>query len=112
MGIPATLRRGLLLLLVVGVAAQALALAGHHPSFQMVGSAPGADDPGDRHDPSSCNLCQILSQVRAQAPPAAPFAVPVIPLECSALAPAPPGCSSVPELSASRPRAPPSTSLS
>jgi hypothetical protein len=106
------LRHCLLLLLAVSIAAQALALAAHHPPFPIVKAAPSGGDPGDRHDPVSCNLCQILSQVRVQAPAPAGYAVPTIALERSAFAPAPCTRSSVPELSASSPRAPPSSSIS
>jgi hypothetical protein len=104
--------RCLLLLVVVGLAAQAAALAAHHPTFRIVKSAPNGDDPGDRHDPGSCNLCQILSQVRAQAPAAAPLALPVVALECIPLALAAHAAPNLLDLSASSPRAPPSTSLS
>jgi hypothetical protein len=112
MVVRAKLTRCLLLLLVVGLAVQAAALAAHHPTFRIVKSAPNGDDPGDRHDPSTCNLCQILSEVRAQAPPAAPLALAIVALACTALAPAAPPAPSLPELCASAPRAPPSHSLS
>jgi hypothetical protein len=101
------LGRCLLLLLLVGVTAQALALAAHHPTFHIARTAPDGGDRGSDHDPSSCNLCQILSQVRVQAPAAPPLALPVLALECRVFSPTPVTPASFPRLSASSPRAPP-----
>lgn len=105
--------RSLLLVLAVGLTAQALALAAHHPPLRIVTSTRGGDDQGSApHDPSTCNLCQIIAQVRVQGPALIGYDVPTAVLEWSSPAPAPATPASIQEPLTSSPRAPPSSSVS
>jgi len=100
------LGRGLLLLLVVGVAAQVVSLTIHPPVEIVVAEASG-EEGGDDHEPGSCDLCQALSQVRAQAPNAI---VPVLAAAASerrAAVPAAAPVASGSRVSVAGPRAPP-----
>ncbi|MGH0034484.1 MAG: hypothetical protein ACQGVK_05610 [Myxococcota bacterium] len=98
--------RCLALLLALCLTAQAAALVVHVPVALDSGSAPAGERGGD-HAPDTCDLCQILSHVRVQAPSAAleigplvAFTRSVPPAGLGFLAPGP-------QLSAPGPRAPP-----
>ena len=69
MTVRATLGRCLMVLAAMGLVGQALALSTHAP-VEIVASTAGDED-GD-HDPGSCDLCQVLSQVRMQVSPPTP----------------------------------------
>ena len=105
-----TLGRCLLILVAVGLGAQALASASH-PSAAIAAAAT-TEGAGGEHDLGACDLCQLLSQERSEALPAPAGAGPP-----TALGDAVPSSRRAldlagPSLAAAGPRAPPSFPIS
>ena len=111
MAVRTTLGRCLLVRVAMGLVAQALALS-IHPPAEVVASAPDEEGGRGDHESSACDLCQVLSQVRAQTPPAAPHVVPLLDFGRGAPRAVPGLLAAGPEPSAASPRAPPLTSIS
>ncbi|MGH0028523.1 MAG: hypothetical protein ACQGVC_01935 [Myxococcota bacterium] len=106
-----TTGRCLLLLVALCVTAQASALAVHAP-FEVAAEAQSDEERGGDHVPDSCDLCQLLSQVRVQVTPPALQVVALVAFAQDALASALGLVAAGPTLSASVPRAPPAGPIS
>ena len=107
----ATTGRCLLLLVPLCLLAQASALVVHAP-IAIAADTPSEGERRGEHAPDTCDLCQTLSQVRVEAPPAGILIVPLVAFTQSVLPSALGSLEAAPKLSASSPRAPPANSLS
>jgi hypothetical protein len=102
--------RGLAFLVLLACSTQAAVVVAHHPTSSLASESRGGREAGTPHDPTTCGVCQAVSQVRAQscAQPILSIALPArIELELADLAAAlPPLRFPIGHASRAPPRAP------